>query len=102
MLEGKLQAAISRTDYPKLLEQNGYRVSSINADKPEYIEYEIVKGDHSCEVQVDLDPKTKTTKKVDVTTNVWKAKSSERAQADNKGMAPATEATSRLPGQTVR
>ena len=82
MLEGKLQAATARADYAKILEQNGYRVSSINADKPDYVEYEIVKGDHSYEVQLDFKDNAPKATKVDVTTNMWRTDATKKMLAD--------------------
>ncbi len=82
MLEGKLQAAASRADYVKILEQNGYRVSSINADKPDYLEYEIVKGDHSYEVQLDFKDNAPKATKIDVTANMWRTDATKRMLAD--------------------
>ncbi len=82
MLEGRLQAATGRADYAKILEQNGYRVSSINADRPDYLEYEIVKGDHSYEVQLDFKDNAPKATKVDVTTNMWRTDATKRMLAD--------------------
>ncbi len=81
-LEQKLQAATARADYAKILEQNGYRVSSINADKPGYLEYEIVKGDHSYEVQLDFKDNAPKASKVDVTTNMWRTDATKKMLAD--------------------
>ncbi len=81
-LETKLQAAVGRADYVKILEQNGYRVSSINADKPEYLEYEIVKGDHSYEVHLDFKGNAPKATKVDVTANMWRTEATKKMLAD--------------------
>lgn len=78
MLERKLQAATSRADYAKILESNGYRVSAINADKKDYLEYEVVKGKHSYEVQLDFDNASAKATKIDVTTNLWRADATKR------------------------
>ena len=82
-LETKLQAATGRADYAKILQQNGWRISSINADKPDYLEYEIVKGDHSYEVQLDFKDNAPKASKVDVTTNLWRTDATKRMLADN-------------------
>ena len=87
-LEKTLQSSMKGTDVQAKLKQMGYRITSVNDKEADYAEYEIVKGDHSYEVQIDMDPKTQMTKKVDVTTNVWEADSTERAKGD-KAMAPA-------------
>jgi hypothetical protein len=57
----------------------GWRVTSVNYDKPDYIEYEIVKGNDSYEVQVDIDKNSNKAAKVDVVMNVWKTESTENA-----------------------
>ena len=38
--------------YRRQLEKMGRRVTSVNYDKPNYVEYEIVKGDSTYEVQI--------------------------------------------------
>jgi hypothetical protein len=57
----------------------GWKITSVNYDKPDYAEYEIVKGDQTYEVQIDLDKNSHKATKVDVATNVWKADSTENA-----------------------
>ena len=81
-LEQQLKAAGSRADYAKVLEDNGYRISAINADKPDYLEYEVVKGDRSYEVQLDFDKGGTKASKVDVTANMWRADSTKRMLKD--------------------
>jgi hypothetical protein len=49
----------------------GWRVTSVTYDKPDYIEYEIVKGNDSYEVQVDIDKNSNKAAKFDVVMNVW-------------------------------
>jgi hypothetical protein len=51
----------------------------VNYDKPDYIEYEIVKGNDSYEVRVDIDKNSNKAAKVDVVMNVWKTESTENA-----------------------
>ena len=81
-LEKLLAGAQARGDYAKVLEQAGYRISSINSDKPEYLEYEIVKGDKSYEVQLDFDDKATKATDIDVTTNMWRADSTRKMMKD--------------------
>jgi hypothetical protein len=81
-LAQQLQAAQSRADYAKVLEDNGYRISAINADKPDYLEYEVVKADRSYEVQLDFDKGSAKATKVDVTANLWRADSTKRMLQD--------------------
>jgi len=82
MLETKLRAAKTRADYAKVLESNGYRISAINTDKPDYLEYEIVKGGRTWEVQLDFDKGAAKATKIDVTSNLWRADSTKRMQQD--------------------
>lgn len=81
-LEQKLRAGKTRADYAKILEENGYRISSINSDKKDYLEYEVVKGDHSYEVQLDFDKGAAAATKIDVTTNMWRADATKRMEKD--------------------
>jgi hypothetical protein len=46
--------------YKKALKQRGYEITSVNDREADYVEYEIVKGDNSYEVQIDLDPTRQT------------------------------------------
>jgi len=82
-LEQKLRAAKVRADYAKILESNGYRISAINADKKDYLEYEVVKGDHSYEVQLDFDKGAAMATKVDVSANMWRADATKRMLKDS-------------------
>ncbi|MEO8740412.1 MAG: hypothetical protein ABI537_12015 [Casimicrobiaceae bacterium] len=83
MLEQKLKAGTDRASYKKIIEANGYRVSAINADKPDYLEYEIVKGTHSLEVQLDFKDGAHRATGIDVTSNMWRADSTKRMEKDN-------------------
>lgn len=81
-LEEKLRVVKNRADYAKVLESNGYRIASINADKKDYLEYEVVKGDHSYEVQLDFDKGSALATKIDVATNLWRADATKRMMKD--------------------
>lgn len=70
--------------YKQTLKQRGYEITSVNDREADYVEYEIVKGDNSYEVQIDLDPTTKLGKEVDVTSNLWDAESTDRAKDANE------------------
>lgn len=54
-LERALKTGESKDFYRRELEKMGWQITSVNYDKPDYVEYEIVKGDDSYEVQIDLD-----------------------------------------------
>lgn len=81
-LEHKLGAAQNRSDYAQIIESNGYRISAINSDKPDYLEYEIVKGNHSYEVQLDFKKGSPKAEKIDVTNNMWRADSTKAMLKD--------------------
>lgn len=92
-LERALKAGAGRASYAKTLNESGYTITSINADKPDYLEYEIVKGDHSYEVQINLD-QGGSAKKVDVTSNLWRADATKTAQRGGR----VTPVTAYTPG----
>ncbi len=79
-LESALATGHPKGFYRSELEKRGYRISSVNEDKPDYVEYEIVKGDNSYEVQIDLDKASGKAKSVDVTTNLWENDATERTK----------------------
>jgi uncharacterized protein YmfQ (DUF2313 family) len=81
-LEQALSTGQDKAYYRQELEKLGYVITALNKDKPDYLEYEIVKGNNSYEVQIDFDKKTHKSTKVDVTTNVWKADATERVLKD--------------------
>ena len=51
-LEQALKTGESKDFYRRELEKMGWKVTSVNYDKPDYVEYEIVKGDSTYEVQM--------------------------------------------------
>jgi chitodextrinase len=78
-LEKTLKAHQAKSYYPQALKDLGYQITAVNNDESDYVEYEIVKGQDSYEVQIDLDKKTGKAKKVDVTTNMWQADATDKA-----------------------
>lgn len=79
-LEHELKTGQAKAYYPKALADHGYRITSINTDKADKVEYEVVKGQHSYEVQIDFDKSGKSDK-VDVTTNMWRTPATKAALA---------------------
>ncbi|MEP7208055.1 MAG: hypothetical protein ABI920_14035 [Casimicrobiaceae bacterium] len=77
-LEKSLAVDQSKDYYRKEIVKHGYKIAAVNEDKQDYIEYEIVKGDNSYEVQVDFDKATGKSKKVDVTSNLWENEKTDR------------------------
>jgi uncharacterized protein YmfQ (DUF2313 family) len=78
-LENALKTGEEKDFYRRELEKMGWQITSVNYDKPEYVEYEIVKGDQTYEVQIDFDNNSRKAKKVDVTMNAWKADATKKA-----------------------
>ncbi|MGH7855222.1 MAG: hypothetical protein ACREP3_17360 [Candidatus Binatia bacterium] len=83
-LERALKTGESKDFYRRELEKMGWQITSVNYDKPDYVEYEIVKGDDSYEVQLDLDKNSHKATKVDVALNIWKTDATENALANKK------------------
>jgi uncharacterized protein YmfQ (DUF2313 family) len=86
-LEQALKTGETKDFYRRELEKMGWQITSVNYDKPDYLEYEIVKGDDSYEVQIDFDKNSNKATKVDVTTNVWKTDATEQVLKDKKKVA---------------
>lgn len=78
-LEQALKTGEEKAFYRRELEKMGWKITSVNYDKPDYVEYEIVKNDNSYEVQIDFDKNSHKATKVDVTTNAWKTDATENA-----------------------
>ena len=78
-LQKQLAPGMPAVDYRKKIEGLGYQVTSTNYNNADYLEYELVKGDNTWEVQIDVDDATKKATKVDVTMNTWKTDATERA-----------------------
>ncbi len=81
-----LKVGASKVDYLKTIADSGYTVTAINKDKPDNLEYEVVKGSHSYEVQIDLDKKTKLGTKVEVDSNLWRADATKDALRSGKAV----------------
>jgi uncharacterized protein YmfQ (DUF2313 family) len=78
-LEQALKTGEEKAFYRRELEKMGWKITSVNYDKPDYVEYEIVKNDTSYEVQIDVDKNSHKATKVDVATNAWKTDATENA-----------------------
>jgi uncharacterized protein YmfQ (DUF2313 family) len=76
-LEKSLALGQDKAYYDQQLRKLGYQVTSVNDAEKDYVEYEVVKGGDSFEVQVDFE--NNKARKVDVTTNVWQSEATERA-----------------------
>ena len=78
-LERALKTGEEKAFYRRELEKMGWMISSVNYDKPDYLEYEIVKGDDSYEVQIYFDKNSRKASKVDVAPNIWRTDATEAA-----------------------
>jgi uncharacterized protein YmfQ (DUF2313 family) len=83
-LEKALKTGENKQRYRTQLEKMGYKVTSVNADKPDYVEYEIVKADDTYEVQIDFDKNSNKAIKVDVTSNLWQAEATDKALSQRR------------------
>jgi hypothetical protein len=79
-LEKALGVGHDKAHYRQALEKMGYAITAKNFDKPDYLEYEVIKNGESYEVQVDFE--NGKSDKVDVTTNLWRADSTVAALRD--------------------
>jgi uncharacterized protein YmfQ (DUF2313 family) len=83
-LEKTLKTGETKQTYRSQLEKMGYKITSVNADKPDYVEYEIVKGNDTYEVQIDFDKNSGKATKVDVTSNLWQADATDKALSQRR------------------
>ena len=86
-LEQALKTGEAKDFYRREIEKMGWQITSVNYDKPDYLEYEIVKGDDSYEVQIDFDKNSNKATKVDVVTNIWQTDATDRALKERKKVA---------------
>ena len=83
-LEQALKTGEEKDFYRRELEKRGWKITSVNYDKPDYVEYEIVKGPSTYEVQIDLDKNSQKANKVSVGYNLWKADATNKALKQNQ------------------
>src|SRR5499433_3775697 len=83
-LEQALKTGEEKAFYRRELEKMGWQITAVNYDKPDYVEYEIVKGPSTYEVQLNFDKNSHKANKVDVTWNIWKADATEKALKGEK------------------
>jgi hypothetical protein len=68
-----LEQGHPRDYYPARTLALGFMVTSVNYDDSTYFEYEVVKGDESYEVQINIDPTTNRATDVNVENNLWQS-----------------------------
>jgi len=82
-LQKQLAPGAPAADYRKKIEDLGYKITSTNYNTDDYLEYELVKGDMTWEVQIDVDDKTHKATEVKAVTNMWKTDATEQALGRN-------------------
>jgi uncharacterized protein YmfQ (DUF2313 family) len=78
-LEQALKTGQDKNFYRSQLEKMGWKITSVNYDKADYVEYEVVKGNDSFEIQIDFDKSTRKATKIDVAANAWKTDATKKA-----------------------
>jgi hypothetical protein len=73
-LETALPPGRSRTFYREEISRLGYRVRSVNEERPETIEYEVVGSGYRYDVQIDVDQESGLATKVQVAPNLLKSR----------------------------
>jgi len=92
-LQKHLAPGQSADVYRQKIEELGYKVTSTNYSDPDYLEYELVKGDQTWEVQIDVDDDTNKATKVDIAQNMWKTDATDQALERRERMAGGDEST---------
>ena len=82
-LEKSLATGQPKDFYKSKLTQLGFAITATNDAERDHLDYEVVKGRNSYEVQLSIDEKTGRVKDVDVTTNLWESDATERALSSN-------------------
>jgi len=94
--QAELQQALAKGQergfFDSKLRELEYQITAINYNDEDYIEYEVVKGENTYEVQIDIDDETQKATEIEIDPNVWKTEATERALARNSRLAPASDA----------
>ena len=88
-LQQALTKGQDRGFFDTKLRELGYQITAINYNDEDYLEYEVVKGNQTYEVQIDIDEETKKSTEIEIDPNMWKTEATERALARNTGMTEA-------------
>ena len=94
-LEKNLPAGQDAKTYRQKLDKMGYLVTSVNYDRPDYLEYEVVKGDQTWEVQIDIDSDTHKATAIEIDPNMYRTEATTNAMAGKTvtaATAPLTDA----------
>jgi hypothetical protein len=80
LLEQQLQPGQPLSTYRGMLRNLGYTITSVNDNTPDYIEYDVVKGDRSYEIRIDLDEDTGRATNIDIASNFGRTDRTEAAR----------------------
>jgi len=86
-IEEALKTGEEKDFYRRELEKMGWQITAVNYNKPDYLEYEIVKAPSTYEVQLDFDTNSRKSNKVSVTYNGWKADATNKSLKANQDLA---------------
>jgi uncharacterized protein YmfQ (DUF2313 family) len=78
-LQKNLPPGMAADAYLKKLKDLGYQVTATNYSTDDYLEYEVVKGDQTWEVQIDLNEDTRKATSIDIAQNMWQTDATEKA-----------------------
>ena len=78
-VESALPPGRDKSFYRDELHSLGYQLTSVNRDRADYVEYEILKSGNTFEVQIALDAESGKAKQVKVQPNAWKARGTKQA-----------------------
>lgn len=90
-LQKQLPPGMTADGYKGKLKQLGYKITSINYNNSDYLEYEVVRGDQTWEVQIDVDEDTGKATQIDIAQNVWKTDATTAALQEDLSRTAATE-----------
>ena len=71
-------------DYATMLRGLGYEITSVNDREREYVEWEIVRGLQSFEIQMERHPQSRLVTGLDVTSNLWRSDATQAALLRNE------------------
>ena len=86
-LQREIMPGMAPETYRRKLKDLGYKITSTNYNNPDYLEYEIVKGDQTWEVQIDVDDNTNKATGIDIARNVWQTDATRSMIRESQQMA---------------
>jgi hypothetical protein len=92
-LQARLKSGMDAASYRQQLTDMGYKITAVNDKENDYVEYEVVKGNLSHEVQIDLDKSSRKATKIEVAMNLWRADATKAALSGKPYQLAATSTT---------